>query len=119
MVIYLVEAHPTDKWWFGESRLVRMLHGKFNSLAAIDIKDPVNMEERKKVAASCQERLFGDMPTYVDTMDDTVKDLYTARPTRIYLIGKDGKVAFNQGTGPHSFSPDGLEPAIEEYLANQ
>jgi hypothetical protein len=42
---------------------------------------------------------------------------YAAKPTRIYLIGKDGHVLYNPGIGPFGFSPDDLEKMIAEYLA--
>ena len=47
-----------------------------------------------------------------------VNKLYTARPTRIYFIGRDGRVLYNSGIGPFGFSPDRLELVIEEYLAS-
>ncbi len=117
MIIYGVEPHSTDEWWLGESRMFRILHSKFKSRAAINIKQPDTMEERNSVAARAHEKLFDrEMPLYVDKIDNKVSDLYTGRPTRIYLIGKDGKVVLNQGIGPYAFNPDGLAPAIEEYL---
>ncbi len=114
--IYNQEPHPTDEWWLGQSRTMRFFHKKFNSLAAVDIKQPKTMQERRTVAIRCKKQLLGDIPLYVDTMDDRVKTLYTSRPTRIYLVGKDGKVVYNPGIGPYSFNPDYLEPEIKKYL---
>ena len=50
-------------------------------------------------------------------MNDPVATLYTARPTRIYFIDRDGRVIYNPGIGPFGFNPDHLEPVIEEYLS--
>ena len=78
----------------------------------------MTLEQRRKVAASCQANLFdGVVPLYVDTMDDAVSARYAGKPTRIYLIGKDGRVLYNPGIGPFGFSPDQLEKEIAEYLA--
>ena len=67
--------------------------------------------------SSCQSDLFGGVvPLYVDAMDDRVGSLYTARPTRIYFIDREGRVIYNPGIGPFGFSPDHLEPVIREYL---
>ena len=118
IVVYVREAHPTDKWWLGRSRTQRAIHALSGDLARIDIEDPVTLEERRKVAASCQATLLdGVVPLYVDAMDDAVNDLYTGKPTRIYFIGRDGRVVYNPGIGPFAFNPDHLEPVIEEYLS--
>ena len=58
------------------------------------------------------------MPVYVDKMDNRVQKIYNSFPTRIYLIGIDGRVVYNPGPGPWSFNPDYLGPEIEKYLAN-
>ena len=42
---------------------------------------------------------------------------YTAKPTRIYFIGTDGRVVQNPGIGPFGFNPDHLEPVIEKYIS--
>jgi hypothetical protein len=82
------------------------------------VADPVTLEQRRKVAASCQAHLFdGVVPLYVDAMNDAVSARYAGKPTRIYLIGKDGRVLYNPGLGPFGFSPDDLGTVIAAYLA--
>ena len=116
IVVYVKEAHPTDKWWLGRSRTERLLHQWSGNPARLDVADPVTLEQRRKVAASCQANLFdGVVPLYVDAMDDAVSARYAGKPTRIYLIGKDGRVLYNPGIGPFGFSPDELEKAIAAY----
>ena len=118
IVVYVKEAHASDRWWLGRSRTQRLVNGLSGNLARTDVKEPVTLEQRRKVAASCQANLFdGVVPLYVDTIADEVAVAYTARPTRIYLIGRDGRVVYNPGIGPFGFSPDHLEPAIERYLS--
>jgi hypothetical protein len=117
IVVYVKEAHPSDRWWLGRTRTQRLIHQWMGGLNRIDIKDPVTLAQRRKVAASCQANLFdGVVPLYVDTIANEVAVAYTARPTRIYLIGRDGRVIYNPGIGPFGFSPDHLEPVIEQYL---
>ncbi len=118
MVVYVKEAHPTDKWWLGRSRTQRVIHRLSRNPAQLDVKDPVTLEQRRKVAASCQANLFdGVVPLYVDAMDDEVSTLYTAKPTRIYFIDRDGRMVYNPGMGPFGFSPEALEGVIADYLA--
>jgi hypothetical protein len=44
-------------------------------------------------------------------------EAYNALPDRLYLIGKDGRIAFKGGHGPLGFKPAELEAAIETELA--
>ena len=50
-------------------------------------------------------------------MDDAVNKAYAAWPTRLYLVGLDGRVVYGGGLGPFDFKPAKLENAIEQYLA--
>jgi len=117
VVVYVKEAHATDKWWLGRSRTQTLFHEISGNPARLDVVEPVTLEQRRKVAASCKANLFDDVvPLYVDTMDDRVSQAYAAKPTRIYLIGVDGRVVYNPGIGPFGFNPKHLEREIEKYL---
>ena len=118
IVVYVKEAHPTDKWWLGRSRTQTAMHELSGNPARLDVKEPVSMDQRRKVAASCQANLFdGVVPLYVDAMNDAVSARYAAKPTRIYFIDEDGKVVYNPGIGPFGFNPDHFEPVIAAHLA--
>ena len=118
IVVYVKEAHASDRWWLGRSRTQRLAHDLAGDLARIDVKEPVTLAQRRRVAASCRANLFdGVVPLYVDRMDNRVATLYTARPTRIYFIDREGRVVYNPGIGPFGFSPDHLEPVIQKHLA--
>ena len=84
--------------------------------AATDVYDPTTIEERRQVAVSCETALQYGIHTYVDEMDDAVNKAYAAWPTRLYLIGIDGRVVYHGGLGPFDFHPSKLEKAIQEYL---
>lgn len=117
VVVYVKEAHPTDKWWLGRSRTQTLFHALSGNPARLDVAEPVTLEQRRKVAASCQANLFdGVVPLYVDAMNDAVSARYAAKPTRIYFIDRDGYVRYNPGIGPFGFSPDELDRVIAAYL---
>jgi hypothetical protein len=119
IVVYVKEAHASDRWWLGRSRSQRLVNRITNQRARTDIREPVTLAQRRKVAASCQANLFeGVVPLYVDEMDNHVAQLYTSRPTRIYFIDRDGRVIYNPGIGPFGFNPDHLAPVIEGYLTD-
>ncbi len=114
--IYIREAHPKDGWWLGGVISRRILKAGGWSEAAADVYDPKTIEERQQVASRCESTLQYEIPTYVDTMDDKVNKAYAAYPTRLYLIGLDGRVAYAGDLGPFGFKPAELKTAIEEYL---
>lgn len=118
LVLYLREAHPVDGWWLGGGVMGGVLE-LAGSKAASDIYDPQTLEERRAVAGRCQAELEYGIPTLVDGMDDAVSEAYAALPTRLYLVGVDGRVAYAGRPGPRGFKPQELGAAIEECLAGE
>ena len=114
--IYIREAHPIDGWWLGR-RLTRGVIRKIFPYpkASMEHYDPTTIEERRVVAGECLQALDYGVRTYVDDMDDSVNNAYAAWPTRLYLIGLDGRVVYAGGLGPYGFKPSNLKTAIEEY----
>ena len=117
LMVYIREAHPVDGWWFGRG-LSRFVMKFYSPRAATDVYDPQTMEERRAVAGRCIVTLQYGIPTLVDEMDDAVNKAYAAWPTRLYLVGIDGRVVYGAGLGPFDFKPAKLGQAIETYLAD-
>jgi len=111
-MVYIREAHPVDGWWFGEG-LQGQIIKRYAPQAATDVYDPQTLEERRTVAGRCEESLQYSILTYVDEIDDPVNKAYAASPTRLYLVGTDGRVAYAGGLGPYGFKPSELKEAIE------
>jgi hypothetical protein len=84
--------------------------------ASMEHYDPKTIKERRAVAGECETALQYGVHTYVDEMDDAVNRAYAAWPTRLYLVGLDGKVVYAGGLGPYDFKPGKLGAAIEKYL---
>ena len=63
------------------------------------------------------KRLDLSMPALIDDMENTVGTAYAAHPDRLYLIGRDGSIAFKGARGPRGFRPEELKEAIEKELA--
>lgn len=112
LIIYIREAHPIDGWWLGGGIIGLALKLK-RSKAAFDIYAPKTINERKQAAERCDLELKHRIPTLVDDMDDSVNRAYAAMPTRIYLIGTDGRVVYAGGLGPWGFKPKELKEALE------
>lgn len=117
LTIYIREAHPIDGWWLGR-RLTKKLMLKIAPKVSMEHYDPKTIQERRSVARECETALQYGIRTYVDGMDDHVNDTYAAWPTRLYLIGLDGKVVYAGGLGPYDFKPAKLKTAIDGYLAS-
>jgi hypothetical protein len=80
------------------------------------IEDPVTADERHDVCVLAIEDLDIPIPAVVDDMEDSVNKAYGGWPDRLYLVGKDGNIAYAGGRGPFDFKPDELESAIKSEL---
>ena len=108
VVVYIREAHPEDGWVVIDNREDN-----------IRVFDPTTDAERRRTVESCAARLPVRIPVVIDGIEDGVAAAYGAWPDRLYLVGRDGRIAFQGGTGPFGFLPQELEAAIEEELEGQ
>lgn len=107
-MVYIKEIHSTDGWQVDENERQQVLVRQHRSL-----------EERVEVGQTCMLKMALEMPAVVDEMDDAVTRAYAALPERLYLIGRDGRVAYKGGLGPMFFRPLEWEEAIERYLESE
>ncbi len=101
LMVYVREAHPTDGW--------RMAN---NDRVGVSLPQPRTDAERMSVAQGCQRSLKLGFPMLVDTIDDRVNDRYSGIPSRLYVIDREGKVAYKSGRGPFGFKPGEMEQAL-------
>ena len=83
------------------------------------IKQPRTYPERLQAAATCRKFVKLDLPVLVDTMDDRVASLYGAAPIRIYVIDRQGKVAYKGGRGLFGFKPAEAERSLIWLLRSE
>ena len=105
-VVYIKEAHPEDGWVLTANRK-----------QGIAVADPSSDPERAEIVEACAVRLQIRMPVLIDGIDNETARRYGGWPDRLYLIGKDGRVAFQGDEGPFGFRPEELERAIHTELA--
>jgi hypothetical protein len=105
LVVYIKEAHPENGWVLESNRTEN-----------IAIEDPATLEQRAQVAHTCATNLAIRIPVLLDGPEDRIADQYGGWPDRLYLIGRDGRIAFQGGEGPFGFKPEELEAAIEKEL---
>ena len=104
-VVYIREAHPEDGWVLADNRREE-----------IALSDPTTLAERADAAQACALRLPTAIPILLDGVDDAVASAYGGWPDRLYLVGRDGRVAFQGEVGPFGFKPEELARAIEREL---
>ena len=103
--VYIAEAHATDEWQM-----------QSNIDDDVLIAQHTVIEERFAAARAGVARLGLTMPALVDGMDDAVSQAFAAWPERIYLVGRDRRIAFKGGPGPWEFDPDAAAAALSSLL---
>jgi len=101
-VVYVQEAHPTDGWQVDSNVQEGILYRQHQTF-----------DEREAVAHACSLDLHLPLPILVEEIDNIIDEAYGAAPERLYVIGADGRVAYQGGAGPHFFDLDEWEQAIE------
>lgn len=107
-MVYITEAHPSDVWQM-QSNL------KDNVVFA----SPRNQDERASVAGTCVRKLGIEVPAVLDEFGNSTESAYTAWPDRLYLIDRNGKVAYKSRPGPFGFNPDDLASALRKTAVTQ
>ena len=105
LLVYIREAHPTDGWQVPANERDKVL-----------LPASKTIEEKSEHATSCVRTLGIKFTTLVDAMDNKVEMDYSGWPDRMYLVGKDGRIAWKGEQGPRGFRPPDLEAAIRKEL---
>ena len=105
-MIYIGEAHPSDLWQVPN-----------NLKDHVILRSPANEEERMAVAELCVTKLAIEVPALVDHFDDATERAYTGWPERLYLLDREGSVAYKSQPGPFGFKLKDLEDALRVLVA--
>lgn len=106
ILVYIREAHPTDGWQV-----------PINEREGVLLPKAQTQQQKDEHATMCVLKLDIRFPTVVDQMDNHVELNYAGWPDRLYLVGKDGRIAWKGAPGPQGFVPAQLEAAIHAELA--
>jgi tetratricopeptide (TPR) repeat protein len=108
-LVYIREAHPESS---GESEW----QSTINIREGVSLAPARTLAEKKEHAELCLRKLDLPFPAVIDGMDGAAEAAYHAWPSRLYVVGRDGKVAYNTRLGEFDFQPEELEAAIGELL---
>lgn len=75
---------------------------------------PRSLEERGAVAESCVRNLHIEIPALLDNFGNSTEGAYTGWPDRLYLIDRDGRIAYKSSPGPFGFHPEELAAYLKK-----
>ena len=104
-VVYIQEAHPIDAWQVNDNLKDDVL-----------VASTMTAEDRLKVADICVKNLKIDLPALVDGPDNRVERDYTGWPDRLYVVDRDGTIAYKSAPGPFGFKPAEVEASLKRIL---
>lgn len=102
LVVYIQEAHPE-----GDNQ------SQANYVDDVVYEQPVTEDDRAEIAQTCMLRLELRIPTVLDHMNNETDTAYAALPERLYVVDRDGKIAYRGEMGPSGFDPEEWLLAID------
>jgi type I thyroxine 5'-deiodinase len=103
--VYIEEAHANDVW--------PVLS---NTKAEISFGTPKDFDERLQVANVCVKALKIEFPTLVDEIGDGVGRTYDAWPDRLYVVDREGRIAYKSRPGPFGFEAEGVAQVLARIV---
>ena len=101
LLVYIREAHATNQWT--TARNVR---------EDISLSPATTMAEKEDHATMCSRKLHLPFPALVDSMDGAVESTYNAWPSRVYIIGRDGRILYSSRLTELDFEPDRMDAIL-------
>jgi tetratricopeptide (TPR) repeat protein len=103
LLVYIQEAHTGETW---ESTI--------NQREGINWKPAKTNSEMQDHATSCVRKLKVNFPAVVDGIEGKVEAAYAAWPSRLYVIGRNGRVVYRTRLSELDFRPADVEAAIRK-----
>lgn len=104
-VVYIREAHTSDVWQDPDNVEDHIIFAK-----------PTNFEERSEMGEMCVVKLGIHFPAVVDGFDNATEVAYTGWPDRLYVIDRNGRVAYKSTPGPFGFHPQGVADTLKRLV---
>jgi len=98
-------SHPTDGWQMPSKLKNHVL-----------VASARTFDDREEAASLCMVKLGLHIPALVDNIDDSTERAYTGWPDRLYVINREGRVAYKSKAGPFGFRPDEMAKALQPLV---
>jgi type I thyroxine 5'-deiodinase len=102
-----MEAHPIDVWQDDD-----------NLKDKVSVASPKSLAERCAVAGTCMTKLAVKIPPLVDDLLNSTEIAYTAWPDRLYVIDRDGRIAYKSKPGPYGFRPEQMAEVLKRLAGS-
>jgi hypothetical protein len=104
-VVYIREAHTTDVWQDPD-----------NLDDHVIFASPKDFQERSEMGKMCVVKLGIKFPAVIDSFDNATERAYTGWPDRLYVIDRDGHIAYKAEPGPFGFKPEGVARTLQKLV---
>jgi iodothyronine deiodinase-like protein len=104
-IVYIQEAHPIDAWQVDDNLKDDVL-----------VASAKTTDERYSAAGLCVKNLGIELPALIDEPDNRVERAYTAWPDRLYVVDRDGHIAYKSAAGPFGFKPAEVEATLKRIV---
>jgi peroxiredoxin len=105
-LVYIREAHVADQW-----------QSTRNERERVAMAPATTIEEKQDRAAMCSLKLHLPFPALVDGMDGAMEAAYAAWPSRVFVIGLDGRVRYSTWLTQQDFHAEAMERALRAAMA--
>jgi len=106
LLVYIREAHANGDWQ--STRNVR---------EGVTLSPSTTLSTKQDHAAMCSRTLHLPFPSVVDGIDDAVERAYNAWPSRAFIVGTDGRIAYSTRLTELDFHPDEMESVLHHALS--
>jgi tetratricopeptide (TPR) repeat protein len=103
LLVYIREAHANGSW-----------QSTRNEREGVELAPTANLAEKQDHAVMCSRKLHLPFPAVVDGMNGSVENAYAAWPSRLFVIGKDGRVRYSTRLTELDFHPAELETVLRK-----
>jgi len=101
LLVYIREAHANDNW-----------QSTRNTRENVELAPALTYSEKQGHAAMCSRKLHLPFPVIVDGLDGAAEKAYHAWPSRVFVIGEDGRVLYNARLTELDFKPQEMEDVL-------
>lgn len=105
LLVYIREAHAEGAW-----------QSTRNTNQNVTLTSAGSYAEKQEHANVCSRKLHLPFRAVVDGMDGAVEKMYKAWPSRVFVIGEDGRVRYGSRLTELDFHPAEMEAALRQSV---